>query len=38
MAHGVKHPELSLVWCRFDLWPGKFCVPHAEFNKHGQKI
>ena len=33
MAQWVKDPELSLqwlgslLWCRFDLWPGNFCMP-----------
>ena len=27
MAQQVKDPALSLLWCGFDPWPGKFCTP-----------
>ena len=27
VAQRVKALVLSLLWRRFDLWPGKFCMP-----------
>ena len=45
MAQQVKDPVLSLLWHRFDPWPGKF--PHAmgmtkerkkEKEKKGKKV
>ena len=29
MAQWVKDPALSLLWCRFHLWPRSFHMPWA---------
>ena len=33
MIHWVKDPALSLLWHRFDLWPGNLGVPQAQPKK-----
>ena len=39
VAKQIKDPALSLLWlrsllwCRFDLWPGNFCMPWVWFKK-----
>ena len=33
MAQHVKGSALSLLWCRFDPWPGNFRVPKAQPKK-----
>ena len=37
MAQWVKDPVLSLLWRRFDPWPGNFCVPTAGQKKKKKK-
>ena len=29
----VKDPVLSMLWCRFDPWPGNFCMPQVQTTK-----
>ena len=39
MAERVKDPALLLLllclqlWCRFDPWPGNFCMPQVQSKK-----
>ena len=30
----VKDPALSLLWHRFDLWPGNFHMPKGQTHRH----
>ena len=30
MIQQIKGPELSLLWCGFDPWPGNFCMPWVQ--------
>ena len=44
----MKHSALSLLWCRFDPWPGNFCMPQVwpkkkkvkfpEFENHSKSL
>ena len=33
----VKDPALSLLWYRFDPWPGNFCTPSAQPKRKEKK-
>ena len=37
VAQWVKDLALSLLWCRFDLWPGKFHMPCAQPKKEKRR-